>query len=475
MTAEGSTVSDARLLDVTSLRGRWRLGIAETARRLAFASFAVAVVLSPFRAAILLAGQPRPPLYGGYTDFSVSWAEVAGLVAVLCWVATLLARPHAIAIGPRTIWAPALVLLCLAWASTSWSIDPVISGESAALLTLLIVLGVYAINEVPLGRVPILVAGMVGVQAVVAIGQSVVQGSLGLGWLGELSLAPAVNGVSVVATSATDRFLRAYGLADHPNILGGILAVSLPLVALGLARGRRATIAAAVVFVLGAAALFVTFSRGAWLAAATAIVIELVWLARARAGALARRVALVSVVAGVVVLGLAVPAARYVLVRADLTAPQVATEAMSTGERLILMDAAASVTMARPLLGSGLATAPEAIHAAYPNLGFDAQPPAVAILDVAIELGLLGALSYLALLVAPWLALARRSVTWTPELIATSAALAGWTVVGLFDYYPWTFSAGRIWSVLLIALWAAALRAARQQSTAAMSASLADG
>jgi len=461
MTAEGSTIVDARLIGASGIRAqRWRLIAADAARRSAFAWFAAAVILSPFRAAILLAAQPRAALYSGYTDFSASWADVAGLAAVICWVASVALRPRPIAIGPRMVWVPALVLLGLAWASAIWSIDPVVSVQRAVELTMLGAFGIYVINEARLERIPMLAAAMVAVQAFVAIGQSVVQGSIGLGVLGELTLAPAVNGVSVVALSTADRFLRAYGLADHPNILGGLLAFSLPLLAIGMMYRRPATIVAPA-FILGAAGLFVTFSRGAWLAVGLAIAVEIGLLARSGARALARRLTLVTVVAGLVVLALAVPVARYVLVRTDLAGPQVPAEAMSTGERVILMNAGVKLVAAQPLLGSGLGAAAEAMHDANPNLGFDAQPPAIAILDVAVELGLLGAMCYLALMVAPWLTLARRSVRWTPELIATSASLAAWTVVGLFDYYTWGYPAGRLWTAILIALWVVALRAAR--------------
>jgi putative inorganic carbon (HCO3(-)) transporter len=445
-------------------RGSLRDAATMTSRGLAFVMLAAAVVLSPFRAAVLLAAQPRPPLYAGYTDFSVSWAEVAALAGVALWGINLLARPRRIAVGPRLLWLPAAGLLVLAWASAAWSVDPVISAENAGTLTVLFAFALYVLNEVRLERILPLVAAMAAIQAVVAIGQAFTQRSLGLSWLGELTLDPAIRGVSVVATSDSDRLLRAYGLADHPNILGGLLAFSLPLLAVALIRQRQAvglTFAAA--FVVAAAALFLTFSRGAWLAVVAALGLELVMLARVRLGAQATRLALVGAAAALVVAALVAQDARYVLVRADVLNPQVSTEAMSTGERAILLQVATTAIAAHPVLGTGLATAATAILAAMPSLDFDAQPAASAIVDVAVELGLIGVLCYLAIALAPWLVIARRSVRWTPELIATSAALLAWTVVGLFDYYTWSFPAGRVWSVLLLGLWAGAVRDAQAQ------------
>ena len=41
-----------------------------------------------------------------------------------------------------------------------------------------------------------------------------------------------------------------------------------------------------------------------------------------------------------------------------------------------------------------------------------------------------------------------------------SAALAALTVVGFFDYYTWTYSAGRIWAWIVLGLWVGAYRRA---------------
>jgi hypothetical protein len=77
--------------------------------------------------------------------------------------------------------------------------------------------------------------------------------------------------------------------------------------------------------------------------------------------------------------------------------------------------------------------------------------------DVAAELGVPALIAFAALLAAPWVLLARRRGRWTVELAVASAALAAMTVLGLLDYYLWTFSAGRIWAWLVLGLWVGAL------------------
>jgi predicted ferric reductase len=161
---------------------------------------------------------------------------------------------------------------------------------------------------------------------------------------------------------------------------------------------------------------------------------------------------------GLLALGLAVPFlagyGRFVAVRADVVNPTVATEEMSTGERSILIGAAVDVAASHPLVGTGLGTLPVAVRSARPGLTFDLQPAPIVILDVAAEVGLVGAACYGVVLVAPWLALWFGRRRWTPELVAASASLAALTLVGLFDYYTWTFAPGRIWAWLVIGLWA---------------------
>ena len=91
-----------------------------------------------------------------------------------------------------------------------------------AKLAVTIGIGWYVVNEVDrLDRIILAVLVMVGSQAGIAIVQAATQHAIGLGWLQELRFAPNVPGVSIVATDEGVRWVRAYGLASHPNILGG--------------------------------------------------------------------------------------------------------------------------------------------------------------------------------------------------------------------------------------------------------------
>ena len=86
--------------------------------------------------------------------------------------------------------------------------------------------------------------------------------------LGLASHDAATLGSSVVETVST-RVLRGYGTLPHPNIFGGYLALGTVLAAWLASKGRRV----GSVLPILAATLVVTFSRGAWIAAAVGLAV----------------------------------------------------------------------------------------------------------------------------------------------------------------------------------------------------------
>jgi len=112
-------------------------------------------------------------------------------------------------------------------------------------------------------------------QAILGIYQFLNQFSFAFKYLGLAPHDPSLVGTSVVET-VSGRWLRVYGGMDHPNIFGGVLAVTLILVAYLLAkkkviRSKEEIFESLFLFVLyfvSLFALFFTFSRAAWLALA---------------------------------------------------------------------------------------------------------------------------------------------------------------------------------------------------------------
>ena len=200
------------------------------------------------------------------------WAGV-GVVSLLpplsaaAWLAAraLSGRLRALLWRPNRVVWPLLALVGLGALSLVWQCGggcPVGSGLRVALVVAhLVWVYLYTVNERP----PLLaiVVTAVLLQATVALDQFFAQRDLGLRFLGEPSLDPATPGISVVMRGS-ERWLRAYGLTAHPNVLAGSL---VPLLLMLPVLGRRPTgrqrAIALLVTVVGFAALFATLARWA--------------------------------------------------------------------------------------------------------------------------------------------------------------------------------------------------------------------
>jgi len=65
-------------------------------------------------------------------------------------------------------------------------------------------------------------------QAIIGIWQFIIQHSIGLFWLRESLISPDILGVAKIILNG-EKYIRAYGLFPHPNVLGGFLLVSIIL------------------------------------------------------------------------------------------------------------------------------------------------------------------------------------------------------------------------------------------------------
>ncbi|MFA5024563.1 MAG: O-antigen ligase family protein [Patescibacteria group bacterium] len=120
-------------------------------------------------------------------------------------------------------------------------------------------------------------------QALLGMYQFLTQSSFACKYLGLAQHDPQTLGTAVIET-ASGRWLRAYGGLDHPNILGGVLAVTLIFAAYLLAKKKLLnsakevgeSILLFVFYFFGLFALLFTFSRTAWLAFIVSLIILLI-------------------------------------------------------------------------------------------------------------------------------------------------------------------------------------------------------
>ena len=420
--------------------GENRFRPADLAARLATLAFALYLVLLLGANGVALSQGPltwwplvRLPAAGG------EWVPIGivGLLPVVSVVAWLVARasrggPRSLTWGSRRVAWPLLALaglgaLSLAGQCAAGACELAAAARLALLLAHLAWVYLYVINERP----PLLgiVAAVIVLQSTVALGQFIAQRDLGLALLGEPALDPQVTGVSVVMRGAT-RWLRAYGLTNHPNMLAGTLVpllLMLPVLDRDLPPDRRRLIPP--LFALGCAALFATLARWAAVCLALGLGLNLVpWLVeglrhrlwtvapfgRAMALAVGLTVGLMFAVYGDAVLGRAV----------GLETP---VESRSLWERGRDTQIALRLLAEQPLTGVGLGR--YLTHAR----GLDrwAEPVHNIPLLLGAELGLLGLVLWPVLLIAPvarWGALGR----FAPE----TALWLGFWLLGLLQPAP---------------------------------------
>ena len=144
----------------------------------------------------------------------------------------------------------------------------------------------YVINRFTLAYS--FLAGMLA-QALLGIYQFLTQSSFACKYLGLAAHDPIVSGTAVIETM-DGRWLRAYGGLDHPNVLGGALAISLILAAYLLIKKKVINSQAQawtsgflfIFYFIALYALLFSFSRAAWLAFVLGLVVLLIRIIRSR-------------------------------------------------------------------------------------------------------------------------------------------------------------------------------------------------
>lgn len=200
--------------------------------------------------------------------------------------------------------------------------------------------------------------GSVLLQAALGIYQFLTQSSFAYKYLGLAAHNPAILGTSVIETEG-GRWLRAYGGLDHPNILGGILALSIILAAYLLAKQKMlntskqvwSSVFLFVFYFISLYALFFTFSRSAWLALVLGfITLLIIFIVNKDKWILSRFIALVFFSA--ILIGIAVlPYKELVSVRLD---GQARLEQKSITERQAYNNQAKNLLQKNFLTGVGV-------------------------------------------------------------------------------------------------------------------------
>lgn len=446
--------------DEFTAEGALRTHAADVLLKLSRLSLAAAIIFLPMHYRWVLYPRPLPPVYEDYTSFFLYLSDIPLLMSIVLWLASLGILPRWVSLRPRWLTIVLGALLILSTTSTVFSFDVQLSLYSTARLCLLFGLYLYLINHPPNLRILLVSLGIqVFIQSVVGVAQVLQQGSLGLTIFQELTLDSQALGTSIVWVEGV-RSLRAYGLTDHPNILGGSLAFALLLLSAGylISQPARRTWLGSLI-ALGSLALLVTFSRAAWLGLSVGLVGIALWMGVNRNKPFLSRLAGLWGGALLILIPFLWINAANISTRLNLDGSFTAAtpENQSVNERGLLLGEAVRIMLRYPLVGVGVGAYPVAFHELVPNYAFAFQPPHMAAAASAAETGLPGAAAYIAALLVPWYFLIRnrQRLRSSVPMAGVSAALLAISIVSLFDYYPWLLNPGRLWHWLIWGLWGA--------------------
>jgi len=350
-------------------------------------------------------------------------------------------------------WNPYIIgigLIVFVGLNIFFSLSPFVAFYKWMKVLELVFFGFYIIKTKPsLHSITYCLSLAILFSSLLAIAQFIFQHSLGgIFWFfGERTFSSDTVGIaqinlcSLFSPSTCHISLRPYATFPHPNVLGGFLAVTLPLTfwlsddKTFLVSKKYFSIIKWSIVTVGLIALFLTFSRSAWIVACVGIVFSVL-----RTG----KKSFVYVCGGLVlVLGLLV----FPLFK-DLT---------SQNESVYLRNDLNAVSLnmwqSSPLIGTGLGNFLVRLPEYYSSRQiFFLQPVHNIYLLLLSETGLLGLCAFLL-----FVALIIRKKMWRMKKMEGVSlfyffALVLFLLLGLVDHYPLTLQQGVLFLTLLLAV-----------------------
>jgi O-antigen ligase len=261
------------------------------------------------------------------------------------------------------------------------------------------------------------------IQASVAFWQFFTQTSFSSKWLGMALQNASILGASVVETGS-GRWLRAYGALPHPNILAGYLVIAIFLLAILYVHKESKLVFPAIIIL--SSALFLTFSRAAWIALIFCLLIFL--LANLKNKTNLKKIASITIVCATIPLILSFIYTPLLKTRVEGVAR---LEEKSNAERMQFYRESFKIIKLHPVFGVGPGNYTLALkNEINPNLkSFAYQPTHNIYLLFISKFGILAFLFLMILFIIYNLKL---------KIIFLSPIL----ILGLFDHYPISIYAG---------------------------------
>ncbi len=398
-------------------------------------------------------GLNAPTFSAAYQEVSFARYAISLFISVvlLLWALSGFYGLRRVVAHGRWLWVLGLAALVgWVWASVGWSVENEAVATSQAwqwVLVFVFVVMVLAVGPSAKWLSVGLVAGML-LQAGIGIVQVLLQRDLGINWIDdalfgiglglfEFPLDPAVSGISVIQTENM-RFLRAYGITPHPNLLApGLVFAILGGLWMWRDRDRRVV---TLVFVIGLWALFLTFSRASigGLAVGT-VATAIVWVVSQR---LEVNVFLAfGATVGILAAVFYVVYHPLINVRAGVGEEgETSLETLSVTERAIFEDQAQNMIREYTMRGVGIGNFPWVSHRmlqATPELEIRGNNVHHVYYLAAAELGVVGVglVGVNALIVGVWMFRARQRLSLAA--LSLVGGLVAWLAIGFFEFFFW--------------------------------------
>ncbi|MFH1583375.1 MAG: O-antigen ligase family protein [Candidatus Falkowbacteria bacterium] len=304
-------------------------------------------------------------------------------------------------------------------------------------------------------------------QAILGSWQFLTQSSFANKWLGIAFHNGADLGTSVIEAVGTDgvleRWLRAYGGTDHPNIFGGVMAAGILLVIYLIladapsekSPALRSTPWLKGLIIIFTAALFFSFSRTAWLGLAIGLTIIMALAVVGRNLKRQKGLAEIILVMGIL---LFVLFSQYQNLITSRLGSEGRLENKSISERLVSYQESWQMIKNNWVVGVGLGNYTYALNRQTPNQkSFYYQPTHNVFLLVWSEIGIVGLLFFVGVIIFVFIRLrslsrAKRGICVGYALRNDSAILIALVVIMTFDHWLFSLHFGVLFFWLVIGL-----------------------
>ncbi len=326
---------------------------------------------------------------------------------------------------------------------------------------LIIIVGIFFVailskTKIPFRKLCLTIILGACLSGLLGIWQFFSQSTIASSWLGLALHNQTELGVSVIEAVAkdgiTERWLRAYGSLDHPNMFGGLMALTF-IVASWLwlfrenANNRIEGILLILSIVILSAATLVSFSRSAWLVASVGMVmLVLIFIKEKRNN----WTDFSSWLSTIVIITLLI-FSQYSYLFSPRLSGDTRLEQISTTERLDGLSTSKTLLERKSLFGYGLGIYTLALKELTPDKqSWFYQPVHNTFLFIAAETGLLGFVLLLASILFFLLHIYKRSSHTNRGLLITLSL--GVIIIALFDHWLFSLYFGIIFSATILGL-----------------------